>query len=395
MWSYVLTGLLLAANPQVEVQTFAGRAESGEFVALTADKFTLTRDGKQEQFPLEDLLSISIVGPAVAPPSGAVEVTLVDGSTLFAKDYQAAGGKATLTLYSGEKLTIATQDLSRVRTQALNEILGPQWEKLVDRERSTDVLVVRKEDSLDHLEGVMHDVNDRWEFDPGGGMVRARPEKVFGVLFFQKAGRTLGSTVCVVTDQTGAQFSVARFTLENGPNGQQVKFSTPAGTEMVRPLDKLVRFDFSKGKVQYLSDLKPLANEHTAFFGGAGSLGAPPKLDKAIDGGLMTLEGKTFNKGLAIRPKTQLVYRLGREFRRFQATLGIDDSVGARGHALVTVRGDEKVLFEGEVSGADKPRSKSLDLDVTGIHKLEITVDFGKQLDVGDHVDFASARIIK
>lgn len=395
MWSYVLTGVLLAANPQVEIQTFAGRAETGEFVALTAEKVTLSRDGKQEQFSIEDLLSIAIAGPAVAPPSGAVEVTLVDGSTIFAKDYQAAGGKATVTLHSGEKLTIATQDLSRVRAQALSDVLGPQWDKLVERERSTDVLVTRKDEALDHLEGVMQDVNDRWEFDPGGGVIRARPERVYGVLFFQKAGRTLGKAICFITDQSGAQFAVSRFTLENGANGHQVKFSTPAGTELTRPLDKLVRFDFSKGKVQYLSDLKPLANEHTAYFGGAGSLASPPKLDKAIDGGQLSLEGKTFNKGLAIRPKTHLVYRLGREFRRFQATLGIDDSVGARGHAVVTVRGDEKVLFEGEVSGGDKPRAKPLDLDVTGIHRLEIIVDFGKQLDVGDHVDFASARIIK
>lgn len=394
MWSYVLTGVLLAAAPQVEVQTFAGRSVPGEFVSLTPEKFLITnsaRGGAQEVFDVADLLSIGITGPAVAPPAGAIEVTLVDGSTIFAKEYQAAGGKASITLHSGENLTISTQDLSRVRTQALNEALDPQWAKLVERERSTDVLVVRKDDSLDHLEGVMQDVNDRWEFDPGGGVVRARPEKVFGVLFFQKAGRTLGKTICFITDQSGAQFAVSRFAVENG----QVKFSTPAGTELTRPLDKLVRFDFSKGKVQYLSDLKPLANEHTAYFGGAGSLSSPPKLDKAIDGGQLTIDSKTFNKGLAIRPKTHLVYRLGREFRRFQATLGIDDSVGARGHVVVTVRGDDKVLFEGEVSGGDKPRGKALDLDVTGVHRLEIIVDFGKQLDVGDHVDFASARIIK
>jgi hypothetical protein len=275
--------------------------------------------------------------------------------------------------------------------QGINEGLAAQFDKILEREIGTDLLVIHKGDSLDFLEGVMGDVNDRYEFDPGTGVVRVKPEKVFAVRYFHKAGRKLEPPVCQVTDTSGAQFSVAKFALK----GNEFKLTTTAGLEITRPIEKLSRFDFSQGKVQYLSDLKPLVMEHTPWFGGARSVDTPPRPDRSLDGGPLALEGKTFPKGLAVRSRTQLVYRLGREFRRFQTVVGIDDSIANRGHAKLIIRGDDRVLFTADLSGNDKPRGRALDLDVSGVNRLELFIDYGKNRDEGDHVDFCEARIIK
>ena len=117
--------------------------------------------------------------------------------------------------------------------------------------------------------------------------------------------------------------------------------------------------------------------------------------DRALDGGPLSLEGKTYLRGIAMHSRTQVVYRLNGEFRRFQTVLGIDDSVGSNGHVDVTIKGDDRVLFSGILTGRDNPRARPLDLDITGLRRLEIFVDYGRNRDEADHVDFCEARIIK
>ena len=73
--------------------------------------------------------------------------------------------------------------------------------------------------------------------------------------------------------------------------------------------------------------------------------------------------------------------------------MGIDRSIVKYGNVHVIIRADGKVIFEGDCSLGDEPRP--LDLDVSQVRDLEIFVDFGKDLDFGDHLDLADARVIR
>jgi hypothetical protein len=57
------------------------------------------------------------------------------------------------------------------------------------------------------------------------------------------------------------------------------------------------------------------------------------------------------------------------------------------------IRGDQRVLFEADVTGTDLPRP--LDLDVTGVRRLSILVDFARDLNVGDQLLLCEARVIQ
>ncbi len=57
------------------------------------------------------------------------------------------------------------------------------------------------------------------------------------------------------------------------------------------------------------------------------------------------------------------------------------------------ILGDDRALFEGTVTGKDAPRA--LDLDISGVNRLKIVVDFGDDMDVGDCLDLCEARILK
>ena len=74
--------------------------------------------------------------------------------------------------------------------------------------------------------------------------------------------------------------------------------------------------------------------------------------------------------------------------------IGIDDSAGEGGDVHVEFRGDGgNVLWQGDVRAADDARE--LEVDVAGVKHLEIFVDYGGDLDIGDRLDLAEARVTK
>lgn len=107
---------------------------------------------------------------------------------------------------------------------------------------------------------------------------------------------------------------------------------------------------------------------------------------------------RSFARGLCIRPQTSLRYRLGGEYRRLQAIVGIDESVkDGNGDCDLTITGDGKQLVKLRVTSRDMARP--IDLDVADIVMLEITVGFGgdatTNVDLGDNLDLADAKLIK
>jgi hypothetical protein len=115
--------------------------------------------------------------------------------------------------------------------------------------------------------------------------------------------------------------------------------------------------------------------------------------DKGFDHSPLKLGGKTYGKGLSLASRTELVYRLPGRFRKFKAVVGIDDSTRETGDVLVQIVGDGKPLWQGEVRGGEPPRE--LEFEIEGTKRLEIVVDYGKGLDIGDRLNLCEARVTK
>ena len=94
-----------------------------------------------------------------------------------------------------------------------------------------------------------------------------------------------------------------------------------------------------------------------------------------------------------MRSRTEVVYRLPDKFRTFAATAGIDDRVRASGNVRLVISGDDKILHESTITGADQP--VELELPVEGVKRLKILVDYGDDVDVADHLDLCEARVSK
>jgi hypothetical protein len=139
----------------------------------------------------------------------------------------------------------------------------------------------------------------------------------------------------------------------------------------------------------YLSDLK----ESKYVF--------HPYLDAAwpfaVDGNVaehdLRLAGSTYDKGIGMHSHSRLSYRLSGAYRRFEALLGLDDKDGRRGDVRIRVLADGKPLLDRALTRRDGAVPVSLSME--GVRELTLEVDFGRDGDVQDVVNWAEARLIK
>lgn len=148
--------------------------------------------------------------------------------------------------------------------------------------------------------------------------------------------------------------------------------------------------DFVSGRAVAVSSLEPAQVEETPFFDHVFSF----RRDKSVSGSQLSIGGVKFSHGLGVHSRSVLTYNIGKQYRRLTGAIGIDDAVGRLGDVVFRVIADGREIFNsGNVKGGQPPRRISL--DVTGVQTLVLEVDFGADMDVGDHANWANLRLIK
>lgn len=395
MWTWSIAAVFaVAALPDVQVQLLSGEAKTGRLVKLSAGGVVVHEEnGADQTYPLDGLQKIAAVGVAPKSPSG-VEVELQDGGRLFAQDASFADGKLTLKTAEGASRTLPAAALKSLRLRAQSNDQIEDWKRIQKRDRVGDLLVVKKADALDFLEGTLVEINaERMPFKFEGETIGVSRQKAFGVVFQGRTGKFPKPAAAVFVDD-GGQLPAAE--LEGTPEGLKVK--SLAGAEWVVPWEKLSAIDFSHGKVVPLGELAQVGVKTVSD---VVVEPAPAKvvslermrINSNFDGGKIKLRGKEFARGVCLRSRAEVVFHLGGEYSRFEAVLGVDDAVGRMGAADVQIFGDDRLLYAGAADGGAEPIL--LKLPIEGCQRLRILVDFGKDSWVADYIDFADARVIQ
>jgi alpha-galactosidase len=117
-----------------------------------------------------------------------------------------------------------------------------------------------------------------------------------------------------------------------------------------------------------------------------------PMKNKSIDNKVLTIAGKTFQRGFGSHAESSLTILLNGKATKFIAKTGIDDEVaGQQPAAEFIVNGDGKKLWSsGIMHLGDTARSCSVNL--VGVQKLELFVSEGGNGNFYDHVDWVDAR---
>lgn len=386
MWSQLLLGLVLMAAPEVQVRTLDGNSAKGSLENISSQQIVLNQQGTSRTFLTNNLQTIQ-VGTAPVVSRDALLVELSDGTQFQAKQYTAADGTSTIETTGGMSVTLPSSKVAALRLGRETETLLKEWEELKEKKTASDLLVIQKEEALDYLEGVIGAIDEeRINFAIPGREIKANREKVYGIFFYQRAGRQLPESICQVVDVDGSRYEVRELKLTD----QGLAITTPSGAEFTRKLSGISSLDYTRGKIVYLSDLKPLNLKETPFYD---IMPASTRFDTNLEGGKLKIGSQEFEKGLALHSRTEVEYYLGGKYRTLKAVVGIDELVGNQGHAELIISSERGQHFATQLTGSEAPRP--IDIDVSQVQRLRILVDFGKDRDVADHVNLCDAKVIK
>jgi alpha-glucosidase len=110
------------------------------------------------------------------------------------------------------------------------------------------------------------------------------------------------------------------------------------------------------------------------------------------DGSPITIEGRTFEKGLGGYAHSEQVLYLGEACDRLTGYVGVDDAVGDKGSVSFQVWGDDRLLYDsGPMTGADAARR--MDVPVSSSEGLRLVLVDGGDFVADDQGDWADARL--
>lgn len=365
--------------------------ESGPLLALDRDSVKLgaSAGSLPRAIPLAQVLRLesappapSSLTPTTGMPKSDCRVLLTDGSRLLCRDFRSEDRQARITLATGRKLEFPLDSVCGVLFGAQDSAESARWIAKATTPRSHDLLIAQRDGQIMELDGVIGPMSDALKFTLDGETISVKRERVRAIHYahpFRPADAGLS-----LTDGAGNIWSVQDVRFD-----KKWEMTGPAASALTFAPNDVASIDFSRGRLTYLSDLEPSRETFVPFF----DLPWQHRKDANMDGRPIRLNGETYPRGLTMHSKSTLEYSIDGRYRRFEALVGIEEGAGNRGDALARVLVDGRRAIEFRVKSREQPRL--VEIDLSGARALTLEVDFGDGLDLGDHVAWAMARLLK
>jgi hypothetical protein len=388
----ILMAVALVATPTwaagATIHTVEAQRLEGELSAITADgHLAIVRGGKTTLVPLAKVYRIDLLEkPPLRPDNATVEVRTVNGSRAYgslarprdALALRCAGGRLTLALPVGRLLA--------VRFDHGDDVLLPDErfdEALAEENRAADVLFVAGPRGTVGFRVAVTKVGPKKVGFSWKGQKRAvDTNRVAAIIFANDAVEDEPAAIVQLTDTSVLRGEISSIT--RGRLSLDLD-----GTRLAIPLAAVHAIDIANPNIVFLSDLEPVAVQEIPFFNHIWK----HRNDLSVSGSTLSLDGRKYERGIGCHTKTALTYDIGGKYRKFSAVIGIDDGARPRGSVTFIVRGDGKTLHQSTLTGRDK--ATHLALDIAGVRKLTLITNFADDAHVGDHANWADARVMK
>ncbi len=178
-------------------------------------------------------------------------------------------------------------------------------------------------------------------------------------------------------------------------DGDQTRLKLAGGIELTARSESIVALQVFGGRAVYLSDLKPTSYRHVPYL----QLSWPYRVDRSVLGSPLRAGGRVYLKGLGMHSPARLTFDLDQAYRRFDAQVAIDDDARRRGSVVFRVFIDDgsgawQERFASRIMrGSQPPQSISVDLE--GVKRISLLVDFADRGDELDHADWLDARLVR
>jgi hypothetical protein len=336
------------------------------------------------------------VSPTPEARDAAVVATLWNGDRAVGEVVGGEGDDVVLALAGGGRLALPLDVLRSIEYPARREQAGA--EQLV-APADGDRLYRRAGSGVDLVDGTFDGVSaEGLSFESRLGL-RVFPFDEIVALFVEPLDPPeplRGTAGAVVVDLVGgsrlsgrlADLGAEALTLEL-PWERSVVLST-ASVALVSADDE---------RLAYLGGLAPDSVSGGSAFGDDLGLVFAPLADRAVHGAELRCGGRVWPRGLGVQAPTSVGFDLsGRGFTRLFGRVGIDDSTAvleARGAAVFAVLGDGSELWRSDVIRGGQAPVEFPALDVSGVERLELIVEMGPDLNLGDRANWLDVLLVR
>jgi hypothetical protein len=351
----------------------------------------LGQDGQKKEFPPEELMLLRWAEPPASRPASASQTTAVHLNDGGFVQGTIIGGDARHVILRTPQIPELKLPLERLAALRLMPREHPAAAEafakvLATRDASQDTLLVVREDRITALKGVTESLA------PEGGTfkwrdrsVPIRPDSVYGLVFaagVQKPPAPQARALLKDGSIWAGQLA--------GGHPDSVSLELAGGLQVTLPVAELCEIRLRSDRVVFLSDLDPAEYAFEPF----ATTRWPYRRDRSVANRPLHIGGQGFERGLGMHAQSTLTYDLPGEFNRLAAVIGIDAGAAPLGNVIFRVIADGKEAFNsGPVTGRDAPRP--INVPIAGARRVQLIVEFGEDLDIGDQADWGNARLIK
>lgn len=381
----ILASVYATAQPPkkegISLTLLDGTVQQAKSLTITAGK--ISGDGLAEPIPLDELRQIR-VATVVPETKPAVILHLLGGGKILAKSISIENDECQVETALAGKLTLPLDQVRGVRFQPATS--SPEFDKaLAAPSADQDRLFIKIEDKVDSTAGIFKSLGEKeFQFDLGGESKTLPREKLFGFVVAQGSAED-DATKAVITLRDGSLIAGEIESLAGG----KLAASLPGGSKVEIPQEALASLALRSNRLAFLSDLKPLAEEQRSI----AFLDVPWQKDRSVQGRTLTLGQRTFEKGIGCHAECRLTFAADGKWDVLAAVIGIDAETMGKGDCVFSVLADGEAVFTRRVKGTDPPQE--IQVEIPRAKQVELVVESGAGLDLGDHADWCDVRFIK
>lgn len=381
-----------SAQPDFVATDADGQRWTGILRSLSPERMVVAGETTRE-LPVSDLWMAKFTSRNPVPFERGAAVLLANGDRLVAEPV--AMDDVNLTVHwsnmAGEPPLEVPLETIRGIVLNVPQTSGPRTEllrTLRDRTEPGDLLILENGDRLtgelagmDATSVVLHGAVGETKIERGG--VRAIAFDPELISFPEHEGPQVLLTLVNGSSVTGRN-------LQTQPN-DRLTLDAAFGAKLDVPLSAVAAMRFEGGRVVPLSSLEPAEYEFTPYLSRDREL----MRDRSVAGGPLLLRGREYPRGLGMHSRSAATYELGGRFRRFEATVGLDDATDGGGSAVLAVEVDgERAYTSPTVTGRSEPLVLP-PIDLAGKERLTLVVEFGPHADIQDHADWCDPVLIR
>ncbi|QDU10448.1 NPCBM/NEW2 domain protein [Gimesia aquarii] len=387
---FVCCFILEVAVMAAELYPIEGNFVQGKLLQVNQNQITLQTTSGKQIFPADETIRVNLGNHSLPRPNEGL-IVLANDDRIHAKLLRSEDETILIRLVSypevGElKVPLETIQAVYFQWPSMQQGRSQFIKKIARIEKKSDLFYLK---NGDFLEGEFLGFNaSTFRFESRAGET-AIPRR--GIRFFCFNPELINFPQ---PDQLHYQIELSDGTRLTASSLTIVKkmatIKTLFGAEIQIELNQLNSIVPLDGKVIYLSQLKPTAYEFTPFFSQQWGWSR----NRNVLSGPLIVGGKEFAFGIGMHSAAELSYDLDGKYARFQTEVGIDDATNGAGDVKVAILVDRRIVFQKVIRGSKQQAVVVPHIDLTGAKELVLKVDFGKNADIQDHVNWCRPVLI-